>query len=167
MAFEIPHENMQRNWKWTLAFHGKTFLPGICYMCDVCKTKFVLYKQLYDHKRKFHTSLQCDYCDVTISSEKNTKRHVSLKQRGLTPSRAKSLEVSKLPKTEKRFECDECKKTFYDKSTLNRHKKVHTFVCKLVRKYFRLDKIWSNTSNPMKEKQAFLNWKRMLSGQMC
>ena len=122
--------------KRTLAFHRKTCLPGKCYMCDVCKTKFVLYKQLYDHKRKFHTSLQCDYCDVTISSEKNMKRHVSLKHRGLTPSRAKSLEVSKLPKTEKRFECDECKKTFYDKSTLNRHQKVHTFVCKTCEKVF-------------------------------
>ena len=64
------------------------------------------------------------------------KRHVSLKHRGLTPSRAKPLEVSKLPKTEKRFECDECKKTFYDKSTLNHHKKVHTFVCKTCEKVF-------------------------------
>ena len=122
--------------KRTLAFHGKTCLPGKCYRCDDCNTNFVLYKQFYDHKRKFHTSLKCDYCEVTISNDKNMKRHVKLKHRGLTPSRARSLEMRKPPTTEKRFECDECKKTFHDKSTLNRHKKIHTFVCKTCEKVF-------------------------------
>ena len=79
--------------KRTLAFHGKTCLPRKCYRCEVCNTKLDLYKQLYDHKRKYHASLQCDYCDMTISSDKNMKRHVNLKHRGLTPSRARALEV--------------------------------------------------------------------------
>ena len=124
--------------KRTLAFHVKTCLPGKCYWCDVCNTKFVLYKQLYDHKRKYHTSLQCDYCDTTISSQKNMKRHVSKKHKGLTPSRARALEDNKmkLSKAVTSFKCDICEKTFYDKSTLNRHKKVHTFVCKTCEKVF-------------------------------
>ena len=43
---------------------------------------------------------------MTISSDKNMKRHVNLKHRGLTPSRAKALEVDKLklPKTVNSFE---------------------------------------------------------------
>ena len=124
--------------KRTLAFHVKTCLPGKCYWCEVCNTKFVLYKQLYDHKRKCHTSLECDYCDTTISSQKNMKRHVTKKHKGLTPSRARALEVNKvkLSKPVKSFKCDTCEKTFHDKSTLNRHKKVHTFVCKTCEKVF-------------------------------
>ena len=103
--------------KITLAFHGKTCLPRKCYRCEVFNTKFALYKQLYDHKRKYHTSLQCDYCDITISSDKNMKRHVNLKHRGLPPSRARALEVDKLkvPKTINSFDRDKCEKTFYDK----------------------------------------------------
>ena len=134
----VLHVEKRFSSKRTLAFHGKTCLPGKCYRCEVCNTKFALYKQLYDHKRKYHTSLQCDFCDMSISSDKNMMRHVNLKHRGLRPSRAKALEVDKLklPKTVKSFECDKCEKTFYDKSTLNRHKKVHTFVCKTCEKVF-------------------------------
>ena len=123
--------------KRTLAFQVKTCLPGKCYWCEVCSTKFVLYKQLYDHKRKCHTSLKCDYCDTTISSQKNMKRHVTKKHKGLTPSRARALEVNKvkLSKPVKIFKCDTCEKTFHDKSTLNRHKKYILLCVKLVRKF--------------------------------
>ena len=56
------------------------------------------------------------------------KRHVTKKHKGLTPSRARALEVNKMKflKPVTSFKWDTCKKTFYDKSTLNRHKKVHT-----------------------------------------
>ena len=60
------------------------------------------------------------------------KRHVTKKHKGVTPSRARTLEVNtmKLSKAVTSFKCDTCEKTFHDKSTLNCHKKVHNFVCK-------------------------------------
>ena len=99
---------------------------------------FVLYKELYNHKRKCHTSLNCDYCDTTISSQKNMKRHVTKKHKGLTPSRARALQVNamKLSEPVTSVKCDTCETTFHDKSTLNRHKKVHTVVCKTCEKVF-------------------------------
>ena len=66
------------------------------------------------------------------------KRHVTKKHKGVTPSRARTLEVNtmKLSKAVTSFKCDTCEKTFHDKSTLNCHKKVHTFVCKTCDKVF-------------------------------
>ena len=127
--------------KRTLKFHRKTCLPGKSYLCQVCNLKFAIFKEFNDHKRKYHTSLQCDYCDKTIASAKNMKRHVNSKHTGLTPSIAKELEKGKLSRSKKSlvkcFKCEECEKTFFDKSTLNRHKKLHTFLCKTCGKTFQ------------------------------
>ena len=40
-------------------------------------------------------------------------------------------------KLESNFKCDECQKCFYDKSTLNRHKKIHIVKCKYCEKHFQ------------------------------
>ena len=66
------------------------------------------------------------------------KRHVTKKHKGLTPSRARALQVNamKLSEPVTSVKCDTCETTFHDKSTLNRHKKVHTVVCKTCEKVF-------------------------------
>ena len=71
-------------------------------------------------------SYKCDYCDIVIDNSRNLKRHIRLKHKGLTPSKAKELEMrenSKPVSVEKKdFKCEYCGKTFSDKSTLNCHR---------------------------------------------
>jgi DNA-directed RNA polymerase subunit RPC12/RpoP len=79
--------------KRTLKVHILTCFQGKMYHCKDCSEKFVVYKQLHEHRQKFHTSSKCDYCDVVVANSKNMKRHILTKHKGLTHSKARKLEI--------------------------------------------------------------------------
>ena len=127
--------------KRTLKVHIMNCFGVKTYSCKDCSETFAVYKHLHEHRQKFHTSSKCDYCDVVIANSKNLKRHIRLKHKGLTPSKAKELEMrenSKRVYVEKKdFMWEYCGKTFCDKSTLNRHSTSHAFPCNLCKKLFQ------------------------------
>ena len=86
-------------------------------------------------------SYKCDYCDIVIANSRNWKRHIRLKHKGLTPSKAKELEMkenSKPVSVEKKdSKCEYCGKTFSDKSTLNCHSTSHAFPRNFCKKLFQ------------------------------
>ena len=127
--------------KKTLKVHSKKCVGLKTYSCKDCSEKFVVYKHLHKHRQKFHTSAKCDYCDVVIANLKNLKRHIVKKHKGLTPAKARELEMQQIAKNnsfgEKEFNCEYCGKTFSDKSALNRHSSTHTFPCNICKKIFQ------------------------------
>ena len=127
--------------KKTLKVHIMNCIGGKTYSCKDCGEQFVVYIHLHAHRQRFHTSSKCDYCDVVIANSRNLKRHIILKHKGLTPSKAKELkmrEKSKRSSVEKKdFSCEYCGKTFSDKSTLNGHSTSHAFSCNLCKKHFQ------------------------------
>ena len=130
--------------KRTLKVHVLTCLPEKVYQCNDCKENFVIYIHLHAHRERNHRSEQCDYCDVVVANGKNMRRHILTKHKGLTPSKAKQLEMrgnyESKKKAKKDYKCDKCGKSFYDKSTLNRHQKQHSFSCNICEKKFQTEK---------------------------
>ena len=126
--------------KRTLKVHVLTCFPGKLYHCKECNEKFNIYKLLHEHRQKRHTSLKCDYCDVVVGNSKNMKRHILTKHRGIRPSKAAELERRGNCKStegqKKSLKCEDCGKVLFDKSTLNRHMKLHNISCKLCTKMF-------------------------------
>ena len=127
--------------KRTLKVHSMKCFGLKTYSCKDCSETFVVYKHLHEHRQKFHTCSKCDYCDVVITNSKNLKRHILTKHKGLTPAKARELEMrqnSKASAIEKKdFKCEYCCKTFSDKRTLNHHSTTHTFPCNFCKKFFQ------------------------------
>ena len=127
--------------KRTLKVHSMKCFGLKTYSCKDCSETFVVYKHLHEHRQKFHTCSKCDYCDVVITNSKNLKRHILTKHKGLTPAKARELEIrqnSKASAIEKKdFKCEYCCKTFSDKRTLNHHSTTHTFPCNFCKKFFQ------------------------------
>ena len=100
--------------KRTLKVHLMNCFGGKPYSCKDCSDKFVVYIHLHTHRQNFHNSSNCDYCNVVIANSRNLKRHILLKHKGLTPSKANELEVrekSKRSSVEKKdFSCEYCGK---------------------------------------------------------
>ena len=109
--------------------HKKTCSPQTEYICEECTECFVTLQEHYNHKRKYHSSLHCEHCDKKIANDKNMKRHYRLKHKGLTPSKAYRIKMRSKDNHARVNKCEECGKSFYDKSTLNRHKKKHQIQC--------------------------------------
>ena len=126
--------------KKTLKVHIQSCKPKISYKCQECGQTFATMQLKDAHRRKFHTNRKCEFCDYEVKHAQNLKRHIRNKHKNLTPSRAKQLEnsISELnDKSEKRFKCDVCDKSFFDKSTLNRHSKKHQVPCTICGKTFK------------------------------
>ena len=126
--------------KRTLKVHLMNCFGGKPYSCIDCSDKFVVYIHLHTHRQNFHNSSNCDYCNVVIANSRNLKRHILLKHKGLTPSKANELEVreksNRSSVEQKDFRCEYCGETFSFKSTLTQHSTFHTFPCILCRKLF-------------------------------
>ena len=117
--------------KKTLKFHQRTCKPINGYSCKECNKNFSTLQDHYEHKRKQHSYLQCEFCNVIIGNDYNMKRHINSKHNGLTPSRARKLEdlLKHTQSTTNEYKCDVCEKLYYDQSTLKRHKKLHQIPC--------------------------------------
>ena len=110
--------------KRTLNNHIPKCKPWKGYECPVCKENIKTFKELYDHKRKVHSSDECKFCGKSFSYYRNLKRHMSVKHKGLRPSTAgKVLKINQLSK--KVYLCKDCDSFFQNKSNLNRHMKQH------------------------------------------
>jgi stress-induced morphogen len=104
----------------------------VLYSCSECSKSFKNYRDLAKHRGKDHSKVNCDLCDHVCHST-NMKRHIKNKHKGLRPNTS----TVKTVKLEKTFKCEICYKFFFDKSTLNRHKKTHCFECRSCAKTFQ------------------------------
>ena len=121
--------------KKTLKFHvNTTCKPFKIYQCPHCTKSFFDYINYKNHYSKKHSKINCDFCDL-VCDETYFKRHMHAKHKKLRPSTTPLIPLTS--KLESNFKCDECQKCFYDKSTLNRHKKIHSVKCKYCEKHFQ------------------------------
>jgi predicted SprT family Zn-dependent metalloprotease len=96
------------------------------YNCHVCAKKFKDYGPLKKHRETEHRKIECEICKSEIYF-KNMKRHMKQVHMSEMPATA-ARQKRKKEKTTK-FQCDNCQECFFDKSTLNRHKKNHLYPC--------------------------------------
>ena len=120
--------------KKTLKVHKLSCNPSNVYSCSECDNNFLTFSALTVHKQALHAKTQCDYCDH-VCHMTNLKRHIKNKHKGLRPSN--SVNKVKTVKTEKVYNCEICARKYYDKSTLNRHVKSHSFRCVTCDKAFK------------------------------
>ena len=141
--------------KRTLKVHVETTCnPSKKYQCPLCDDVFSDYTDKHKHYIKKHSKIECDFCDF-VCDEKHIKRHMHLKHKNLRPSSAHLVPSSKL---DSNFKCDDCEKCFYDKSTLNRHRKLHIVRCKYCDKWFQSKtKVLEHQISHVKQKNV--NWK--------
>lgn len=112
----------------SLRVHKNTCTEDVSYKCDDCDEAFVTLKSRDDHRRKYHTDIRCEFCDIKLKHGQNLMRHIRSQHKNLTPAKAKQLERTlsqQIPNKKISFPCDICKKSYFDKSTLNRHVKTH------------------------------------------
>ena len=81
-------------------FHEKTCKGKKEYKCADCDLVFSTIQQNIVHKRKQHTTEECDFCDKKIKQGQNMRRHIKLIHPKLTPRSAKLLELLKLQEKE-------------------------------------------------------------------
>ena len=98
------------------------------YKCDECESSFKSYSEFSDHRIENHKTDVCDICESEIHF-KNIRRHMKTLHDGQTPAKYAFDLKQKHDKKVNRYKCEECAKQFYDKSTLNRHKKRHMHKC--------------------------------------
>ena len=108
---------------WSLKRH--TYKCNQTYKCVECNKDFQTLKMQNKHMDKCHTKVECDYCSVSIAHPKNMKRHIRSKHKGLIATKEKAFKIKD------KYQCDECLKGYFDKSTLNRHKKQHYLPCEI------------------------------------
>ena len=108
----------------TLNAHKIKCNPHRKYECKECGDLLESYSLLFDHSDKEHKYVACDICEKEFHF-KNINRHKKTVHAGFTPAKA-FLWMKKQKEREKvEMKCEECFKYFFDKSTLNRHKKRH------------------------------------------
>ena len=105
----------------TLKAHKLSCKVNKKFYCYICNKSFPSFDDIWQHKQSSHSKIQCDFCEYTGLS-KNLKRHMIAKHKGLTPSKSARLEKEY---EQSQFKCEKCRKSYFDKSTLNRHKKTH------------------------------------------
>lgn len=98
------------------------------YECKECESYFKSYSKFSEHREKNHKKVVCDLCGKDIHF-KNIRRHMKTVHDGQTPAKyAYDLKQKHEIKMNK-YKCDQCLKQFFDKSTMNRHKKRHMHKC--------------------------------------
>ncbi|XP_071948877.1 uncharacterized protein [Antedon mediterranea] len=105
------------------------------YECENCGEKFQDQSTLKKHLRSKHKqkkSYECEYCAKTFSNNYNLKRHTRIhtekndvKLTDETKSQISKIHLLKQD-TEKRFECENCGKSFVNGSSLKKHMRIHT-----------------------------------------
>ena len=144
----------------TLKSHLKKIHLSERLKCDKCSKVFYGKGRLMKHRRSVHNKMfRCDECDKVFKKKTDLKNHKLCVHDNLKKFKSnqcdKSFSIQKyLTKhifrihqsiTENMFECDLCEKMFFNKDTLNIHKRnVHAekySYCKVCNKKF------SSTSN--------------------
>ena len=119
----------------TLKSHKLICTPNKSYICDFCDNSFVDYSLLKKHKDVSHKKIMCEICDSVINY-KNIRKHKNNVHKNETPATAAAARMKKNDISGK-YKCDVCNKYFFDKSTLNRHKKTHMYSCEQCEKTFQ------------------------------
>ena len=105
--------------------------------CTECSKDFRHEFFLTKHKRTYHdtTPYNCDECSVEVLGKKTLINHKRMHQKPLkknNPTKEPHSKATKT-KTEQKFLCEECSKSFTRKQNLERHKMTHiekeTFNC--------------------------------------
>ena len=116
----------------TLKQHARNCKPNKIYVCDDdddCIAQFDSYGKLAQHKSSNHDKVPCEICEKEIRY-KNVKRHMKTVHEGATPAKATEWVAAQKKKQHLyKHSCDLCARKFCDKSTLNRHRKVHNIRC--------------------------------------
>ena len=121
----------------TMKQHKSKCKPKRKYNCQDCDDTFDMYGQLVDHRKKNHSKVTCDICETEIYF-KNIKRHMKSVHAGFTPSTTSAwMQKQKEKKNQYKHFCELCFNFFCDKSTLNKHKKCHSYKCDQCNKIFQ------------------------------
>ena len=95
-----------------LSNHHRAVHERVGHSCSVCNKLYPTVSHLKSHHREVHDRVRhpCSVCSKTFSRASDVKKHVR--------------EIHDGRRTE--FECNECKKVFYKKCYLKRHKQVNS-----------------------------------------
>ena len=90
--------------------------------CDVCKEQLTINTQLNNLKKEWKTniktSFKCDNCDGSFKPETNLPK--------LIKSHCKKDRLEKEGLKSEPVKCSECSKSFFRKSNLNKHMRIHS-----------------------------------------
>ena len=108
----------------TLKQHKSKCKPERKYKCQDCDEIFYIYGKLVYNKKRNHSKVTCGICETEIYY-KNIKCHMTDVHAGFTPRPTLVWMTMQQEKKDPYKHFSElCSKYFYDKSTLNKHKKI-------------------------------------------